>query len=1393
MATTRRLAFLPAQRAIYTFISSLPFWIFLTGNISTSKRSNHSPFVHLQLLEDVIVPCGDGDLLVKELIDKAIIRYKKAVGKSNDSWVTVQSLKTCSDGGILDPDDHLNDVVDDREQLTAIYEEQPANHLHNNGDGASASSVGTSSPDIFQSNNGPSGASNGDFKSSNLSDNDVIVTLDDVPSGPGLTVRRGSEPALVGLGEEETSSGLAVKPETPVVHKRWATFGNDTEFKTSTSKQAQDGREEPVGGSIEKETNSNVAEKELEIIVTLKNDGEPLGIHVVPDYDEDDKETGLLLQRIEPGSKISRDGRLKTEDRIIEINGSNLMGISFDRAQEIFRKAMKTNEIQLKVLKSNPPPLPKMPPPLLPKPTARNRTSPPKPSPLTLPPTNPDEPKDQVDNSKNLNNQKNAYDDDDDISSSISSGKSESNAASDEKPSSGSSVTENSGMIDDNSVPPSPTKKVPPAVPTRHPTTALSTKDRNMFSASTNTRKIGKKLAIQLKKGSNGLGFSITSRDNPTGGSVPIYIKNILSKGAAVEDGKLRPGDRLLEVNGIEMSGKTQEEAVTILRNTKLGAIVNLLISRQSTDQPPPKPARDNLEKKSSSRPSSTSPAILVDHGEISPTPDASNQEYLTFDIALNETSSAGLGVSVKGNTNPSETGANRDLGIFVKAIINGGAASKDGRLNVNDQLIEINGDSLLGLTNHDAMETLRQAMRNIDTVNSHIRLVIARHQECTDSPLPSLNSVSISNHNSSCSDETESIENGQNDGNAIHNTSIGCQTASDSKSKNIGIQSLTVNPPEQETVLIEDDSYEQDDGYPPVFSGDDYSPNSPNLWNEETMLNHENSELNPLSPDFDPNLAFQREGFGRQSMSEKRRGHHDARYSDFYHLAKNNRDDRAGKQGLIRAGSMESLIGNKVNSGTKLHDDMSARGLHSDMSLRKRSSSMESLPTPDSAFENQAPPFWAAERVARGRMCNESFRAAVDRSYNAPHIIQNMETLEEENSDTGSGPGHGQLPPRVHRPVAHKDNSIPQDVQAQPPQPVTKATKKKERDNRKSGGLFKGIFKFGKSNKEDKAAANKDQTAEKENSGKQKNDKPLPEILEMDRNWKNPRADPERLPEHPKSPYLASRAPVPRQRPGYRDPYYTEPYVVSTTTRTDKIQQLREEHQRRHQERQGRYPLDEQEEMYERHLQEMERRKFSNQNQHPPPPPPPQPPYPEAEYAIVNKIHHPGGRPNPHERMNAHLNYQEKSHIPPYVPPTTHNQMEMNVFTLQIIQVNLIQSILPLTQQDPEKVGMAMVVEISHHVNNHVITGIIPIINHRTILKVAMNHGFTFGLGDTVPLLPGPIQYKWSLQLLQEICMIIIQMVDMTMQIPLMLLSPVVEGHQTLQLMFEFFSLDLS
>lgn len=49
-------------------------------------------------------------------------------------------------------------------------------------------------------------------------------------------------------------------------------------------------------------------------------------------------------------------------------------------------------------------------------------------------------------------------------------------------------------------------------------------------------------------------------------------------------------------------------------------------------------------------------------------------REQLMYEIPLNDTGSAGLGVSLKGNKSR-ETG--EDLGIFIKSIIHGGAAYK--------------------------------------------------------------------------------------------------------------------------------------------------------------------------------------------------------------------------------------------------------------------------------------------------------------------------------------------------------------------------------------------------------------------------------------------------------------------------------------------------------------------------------------------------------------------------------------------------------------------------------------------------------------------------------------------------------------------------------------------
>lgn len=50
--------------------------------------------------------------------------------------------------------------------------------------------------------------------------------------------------------------------------------------------------------------------------------------------------------------------------------------------------------------------------------------------------------------------------------------------------------------------------------------------------------------------------------------------------------------------------------------------------------------------------------------------------QIMTFDIPLNDTSSAGLGITLKGKTSIVD-GQSIDLGIFVKSILTGGAASR--------------------------------------------------------------------------------------------------------------------------------------------------------------------------------------------------------------------------------------------------------------------------------------------------------------------------------------------------------------------------------------------------------------------------------------------------------------------------------------------------------------------------------------------------------------------------------------------------------------------------------------------------------------------------------------------------------------------------------------------
>ncbi|KAF4796772.1 hypothetical protein TURU_078593 [Turdus rufiventris] len=64
----------------------------------------------------IVVPCKDGQLRVRDLTQQALQRYRKAQEKDPASWVNIHHLEY-TDGGILDPDDVLADVVEDKDKV----------------------------------------------------------------------------------------------------------------------------------------------------------------------------------------------------------------------------------------------------------------------------------------------------------------------------------------------------------------------------------------------------------------------------------------------------------------------------------------------------------------------------------------------------------------------------------------------------------------------------------------------------------------------------------------------------------------------------------------------------------------------------------------------------------------------------------------------------------------------------------------------------------------------------------------------------------------------------------------------------------------------------------------------------------------------------------------------------------------------------------------------------------------------------------------------------------------------------------------------------------------------------------------------------------------------------
>ncbi|KAF6774335.1 hypothetical protein AHF37_03310, partial [Paragonimus kellicotti] len=224
-------------------------------------------------------------------------------------------------------------------------------------------------------------------------------------------------------------------------------------------------------------------------------------------------------------------------------------------------------------------------------------------------------------------------------------------------------------------------------------------KDVNAF----NTRAIGQKINIDLVKWvDGGLGFTLTSRDTQTSSQKdePVYVKKILSGGAAIADGRLLVGDRLLVVDGVEV--KNLGQVLSQLRSVPPDDTVSLVISRQSAV------ASDDILGRIST------PMKLPDRPYRSYT-----YEFELPPKAPSQNGSPSLGVNFKWCVHPpnSDPGYAEAPGLYVDSFVPGGLLSRLNRKTLlpGDRLMGLNGESLEGCNiNYSSQCMLRSDHLNL-------------------------------------------------------------------------------------------------------------------------------------------------------------------------------------------------------------------------------------------------------------------------------------------------------------------------------------------------------------------------------------------------------------------------------------------------------------------------------------------------------------------------------------------------------------------------------------------------------------------------------------------------------------------------------------------------------
>ncbi|NXE26874.1 MPDZ protein, partial [Ardeotis kori] len=189
---------------------------------------------------------------------------------------------------------------------------------------------------------------------------------------------------------------------------------------------------------------------------------------------------------------------------------------------------------------------------------------------------------------------------------------------------------------------------------------------------------------IELEKGKTGLGLSLAG--NKDRSRMSVFVVGIDPNGAAGKDGRLQIADELLEINGQILYGRTHQNASSIIKCAPSKVKIIFIRNKDAVNQMAVCPAK-SVESSQCTSGTLQHQEVDISAANSSACSDLSSCKNIQYVELPKDQGSLGIAISEEDTIN----------GVVIKSLTDHGAAAKDGRIKIGDQILAVDDEIVVG------------------------------------------------------------------------------------------------------------------------------------------------------------------------------------------------------------------------------------------------------------------------------------------------------------------------------------------------------------------------------------------------------------------------------------------------------------------------------------------------------------------------------------------------------------------------------------------------------------------------------------------------------------------------------------------------------------------------